>query len=220
MAKHTKSTALRAAGKWNQKMEYPNNLRLLRDATDYNQKAIADQLGIHQAEYGRMENGKRRIGKHLEKLAEILGCTPADIISDTPSAAKSPVEMIDFFALPATCCSKHQAAGYIRLDRTMSTQVERPPVMRERINGFCVMSPDNSMAPTFQTGDLCFADPDEPRRDDDWCVVTLQLGNRTLCAVRKHLGAGVYVASATEEEFEYGAELLHSAPILSVIYAR
>lgn len=195
-------------------MEYPNNLRLLRDATDFNQKAIADQLGIHQAEYGRMENGRRRIGKHLEKLAQILTCTPADIISDTPSAQTSPVEMMSFFALP------DEASGGIRYDQAMSTQVERPPVMRGRDNAFCVLSPNTLMEPALKTGDLCFADPDEPLRDDDLCVVVLEAGNRAFCYIRKFLGAGVYVASATEEEFEYGAELLHCAPILSVIYAR
>ena len=214
MANHTNSTAMRAAEKWNQKMEYANNLRFLRDATDYNQKAIADQLGIHQAEYGRMENGKRRIGKHLEKLAEILGCTPADIISDTPSATASPTDMMSFFALP------DEGSGCVRYDRALSTQVERPPVMRGRDNAFCVLSPNMLMEPALKTGDLCFADPDEPLRDDDLCVVVLQAGNRIICCIRKFLGAGVYVSTSSDEEYEYGAELLHSAPILSVIYAR
>tara|TARA_R100000388_G_scaffold15210_1_gene12144 strand:- start:272 stop:916 length:645 start_codon:yes stop_codon:yes gene_type:complete len=214
MAKHTNSTAMRAAEKWNQKMEYANNLRFLRDATDYNQKAIADQLGIHQAEYGRMENGKRRIGKHLEKLAEILGCTPADIISDTPSAKIPPIDMMSFFALP------DEGSGCVRYDQALSTQVERPPVMRGRDNAFCVLSPNMLMEPALKTGDLCFADPDEPLRDDDLCVVVLQAGNRIICCIRKFLGAGVYVSTSSDEEYEYGAELLHSAPILSVIYAR
>ena len=195
-------------------MEHPNKLRLLRDATDLNQKAIANQLGIHQAEYGRMENGKRRIGKHLEKLAGILGCTPADIISDLPTSIIAPSEMMDFFALPDA------ASGSIRYDQAMSTQVERPPVMRGRDNAFCVLTPNMLMNPVLKTGDLCFADPDEPLRDDDLCVVVLESGNRAACFIRKFLGAGVYVSTASDEEFEYGAKLLHTAPILSVIYAR
>jgi len=195
-------------------MEYPNKLRLLRDATDLNQKAIADQLGIHQAEYGRMENGKRRIGKHLEKLAGILGCTPADIISDSPTSIVAPSEMMDFFALP------DEASGGVRYDRAMATQVERPPIMRGRDNAFCVLTPNMLMQPSLKTGDLCFCDPDEPLRDDDLCVVVVEAGNRASCCIRKFLGAGTYVSTASDEEFEYGPELLHSAPILSVIYAR
>lgn len=195
-------------------MEYPNNLRLLRDATDFNQKAIADQLGIHQAEYGRMENGKRRIGKHLDNLAGILGCTPADIISDSPISAFSSSDMMNFFALP------DEASGCVRYDQALSTQVERPPVMRGRDSAFCVLCPNRIMEPALKTGDLCFADPEEPLRDDDLCVVVLQAGNRIICCIRKFLGAGVYVSTFSDEEYEYGAELLHSAPILSVIYAR
>ena len=195
-------------------MEYPNNLRFLRDAKKLNQKAIADLLNIHQAEYGRMENGKRRVGRHLEKLAEILTCTPADIISDGPSTSPTQIDMMPFYALP------DGASGAIRFDMAMSTQVERPPVMRGRSNAFCLLCPTNNMEPALQPGDLCFADPDEPPRDDDLVVVSLQAGNRILCSIRKFLGAGVYASIAGDEEFEYGPELVNAAPIMSVIYAR
>jgi len=194
-------------------MEYPNKLRFLRDATDFNQKAIADQLGIHQAEYGRMENGKRRIGKHLEKLAGILGCTTADIISDSPTSATASLNMMDFFALP-------DESGCIRFDQAMSTKIDRPPIMQNRENAFCMMNPNEENAPRLCTGDLCFCDPDEYLREDDLCVVRVTRGNRIVGCVKKFLGAGVFVAVGTNEEQEYGDEFLNAAPILSVIYAR
>ena len=194
-------------------MEYPNRLRLLRDAQKLNQKQIASHLGIHQAEYGRMENGKRRIGRHADALSEILKCDPNDLITVAGVTAATDIDFMDCFALP-------DESGGILFDLAMSTKVPRPTVMKDRPKGFCMMAPSNEMEPTFKMGDLCFCDPEEQVTDDDFCVVKVQKGNRVLGLIKKHLGANVFVTSIGGEEKEFGEELIGVAPILSVIYAR
>ena len=47
-------------------MEYPNNLRRLRDARKLTQADVAEALGINQAEYSRIEKGRQRVGTRLK----------------------------------------------------------------------------------------------------------------------------------------------------------
>ena len=194
-------------------MEYQNQLRLLRDAQKLNQKQRAEQLGIHQAEYGRMENGKRRIGRHADALAKILKCNANELVAAPDFTMAPSFDFMDCFALP-------DESGCIRFDLAMSTKVPRPPVMKDRLKGFCMMAPTNEMEPTLKMGDLCFCDPDEVARDDDICVVRIKAGNRIKASLKKFLGSGVFADIATGKESEYGEELLNVAPVLSVIYAR
>ena len=53
-------------------MESPNQIKSLRIKVGLSQSKVAMYLGISQSEYGRIELGRRKIGKYLEKLAEIL----------------------------------------------------------------------------------------------------------------------------------------------------
>jgi transcriptional regulator with XRE-family HTH domain len=47
----------------------------------YSQEQIAQQLGITQTAYGRIESGLVDIKlKHIEKLSEIFGCTSAQLL--------------------------------------------------------------------------------------------------------------------------------------------
>ena len=194
-------------------MEYPNQLRLLRDAQKLNQKQIAEHLGIHQAEYGRIENGKRRIGRHVDALTQILKCDANELVAAATVTAGSTFDFMDCFALP-------DESGCIRFDLAMSTKVPRPPVMSERPKGFCMMAPSNDMEPILKMGDLCFCDPEEEPRDDDLCVVRLEKGNRVIGSLKRYLGANVFVTASKDTEEEFGGELLGVAPVLSVIYAR
>ena len=74
-------------------MEYPNNLRRLRDARKLTQADVAEALGINQAEYSRMEKGRRRVGTHLETQTPntcLLYTSPSPrdgLLSRMPSSA-------------------------------------------------------------------------------------------------------------------------------------
>ena len=51
-------------------MEYPNNL-LCRTAARLSQMKVA--AALDKSEYSRMELGRRQVGAHADKLAEIFG---------------------------------------------------------------------------------------------------------------------------------------------------
>jgi len=70
-------------------------LRLLREYRNYSQVYIADQLGITQNAYSRIENNQTRLtADRLEKLAEILNVPLLELLSE-----KEPV--IHFSASPS-----------------------------------------------------------------------------------------------------------------------
>jgi len=195
-------------------MEYPNNLRRLRDARRLTQADVAEALGINQAEYSRIEKGRRRIGTHLAKLAEFLACDEDDILSPDSYSAPAPADDLPFYALP-------EADGKsVRFDLSMTSRLPRPPILKGRAQAFGMLNPGDAMVPRLKHGDFIFADPDEAVRDDDIVVLVLMRGNRQVAIVRQYVGADVYLCPSSDEEESFGPELLTVAPVVSVNLAR
>lgn len=63
-----------------------NKIRMFRTLRGYSQEYMADQLGMQQNSYSRIETGqnKKIAPEILKKIAEILGVTIADITSNEP----------------------------------------------------------------------------------------------------------------------------------------
>lgn len=58
-----------------------SNIKSIRELKNYTQEYIADRLGITQAGYSKIENGKTAISyKKLEKIARILEVSLQDIV--------------------------------------------------------------------------------------------------------------------------------------------
>lgn len=58
-------------------------LKQLRREKGFSQQYVAEELGLAQANYNRLENGKTELTlTKMQRLAEILGCKPTDFITD------------------------------------------------------------------------------------------------------------------------------------------
>ena len=66
-------------------MEYPNNLLALRTAARLSQSRVADAIGVSQPEYGRIKLGRRQIGTHAQKLADLFE-VDLDALTEPPEA--------------------------------------------------------------------------------------------------------------------------------------
>lgn len=196
-------------------MEYPNNLRRLRDARRLTQADVAEALGINQAEYSRMEKGRRRIGTHLEKLSEILQADEDVILSPDQYAvgADAPLH-IPLYALPEL------DGESIRFDLSMTSQLPKPSCHTGGSRVFAILNPGNVMAPRLKHGDFLYADPDEEVRDDDLCVLTLMRGNREVAIVRQACGENVWLRLDENAEETFGDELKSTSPIVFIKLAR
>lgn len=73
-------------------------LREWRVHRDLTQEALADAMGISEAYLSDIENGKKRYNQEMmEKAAQALDTTPADIISRPP--AENEATSVDIWAL-------------------------------------------------------------------------------------------------------------------------
>jgi transcriptional regulator with XRE-family HTH domain len=78
-------------------MNFPMNLKRLRLERGLTQAALAAQCGLAQPHIAAMEQGQRQPGlPTLQRIAEALGCGPADLLSERDSG-------LDRFALDALC---------------------------------------------------------------------------------------------------------------------
>lgn len=196
-------------------MEYPNNLRRLRDARRLTQADVAEALGINQAEYSRMEKGRRRIGTHLEKLSEILQADEDAILSpDQYAVGADAPSHIPLYALPEL------DGESIRYDLSMTSQLPKPTCHTGGSRVFAILNPGNVMAPRLKHGDFLYADPDEEVRDDDLCVLTFMRGNREVAIVRQACGGNVWLRLDENAEETFGDELKSTSPIVAIKLAR
>ena len=195
-------------------MEYPNNLRRLRDARKLTQAEVADALGINQAEYSRMEKGRRRVGTHLETLTEILACDNAEILApDQYAGTTDQFRDIPLYALPEI------DGESIRFDLAMTSRLPKPDYTVGP-RSFAMLCNGNVMAPRVHHGDFVYADPDEPLRDNDLCVLTLMRGNREVAIIRQSCGEDMWLRLDLGSEESFGKELKLVAPIMGLRFAR
>lgn len=63
-------------------------LKQIRKAKGLSQQDVADEMGLAQANYNKLENGKTELTlTKMERLAAILGCEPVDLIIDRDIAS-------------------------------------------------------------------------------------------------------------------------------------
>jgi transcriptional regulator with XRE-family HTH domain len=148
------------------KLEHPNNLRPLRANANLTQKEIAERLGVHQAEYGRMEKGRRRIGRHLGRLSEILSCEPSVITEEQNLSVSERPTALTLFSLPEI-----DGEG-VRIDGEMTSTVPCPEILKSTAGAFAIYNHGNQMAPRLRHGDLLFCDPKAKLKHDDVCVIS------------------------------------------------
>lgn len=97
-------------------------IKALRNAKNFTQEQVADQIGISRQKYARIESGVNSITLDiLSRVAEVLGVTVGDItrvLDETPvvayrvgekgGSAKKIFDMLDLFYANKHMCAKLQ----------------------------------------------------------------------------------------------------------------
>lgn len=150
-------------------MEYPNNLLALRTALRLSQQRVAETLGLSQPEYGRIELGRRQIGTHANKMAELFG-TSIEALTEQPEAPEH-----DQGYVSLTMPVYGRPIDRIRLDFKCESieMTSKPSHMAGNKDAYAVYCPGDHMAPRVRAGELLFIDPWRPIKSSDLVLVQL-----------------------------------------------
>ena len=142
-------------------MDYQNNLRRLRLAVGVRQSDIASAINIGQAEYSRIESGKRKITPHAAALAKALDVKEDEIteeyVADVINSI-APTETIPVFGFPSP------DGDGLNFKKTMMSRVDCPPDLAAVEDAYACFCYCNKLSPKISAGDLAFVNPNiEPK---------------------------------------------------------
>lgn len=202
-------------------MSFSNNLRELRRKTNLTQTEVADILEIGQAEYSRIESGKRKIHPHKERLAEILKVRLDNIVEvDQEGAAlnKPPLPpQLPVYGFPLA-----SGQGFDFTQQMMS-KVDRPDELLDVDDAYACFCFGDRLKPVIKNGDLAFVNPNIEPRDGGLVVVRLdsngkERGLLAQLVTTYKVGATVQFLEPFEE-MALGAEVKSVEPVVMVKYA-
>lgn len=150
-------------------MEFPNNLLACRTAARLSQVRVAQELNVSQSEYSRMEIGRRQVGPHAEKLAEIFGVSIERLLEHSKLETAPPENGYTSTKLPVY--GRRMVGRYcmLQFDEEPIEMVDKPSSLTAHAYGVYV--PGDSMEPRIKAGDLLYIEPHQPVRKDDLVVV-------------------------------------------------
>lgn len=142
-------------------MEYQNNLKRLRVMVGKRQADIAAILNIGQAEYSRIESGKRKITPHQPALAKAFGVEQNEIteeyVADVINSA-APAETIPVYGFPSP------DGDGLNFSKQMMSKVDCPSDLAAVDGAYACFCYDNKLSPKICAGDLAFVNPNiEPK---------------------------------------------------------
>ena len=154
-------------------MEFPNNLLACRTASRFSQMKVAKALGVSQSEYSRMELGRRQVGTHADKLAEIFGVTREKLLELQDTHLKVAPSGNNHVTPKLPVYGQHVIGQHctIRFDEDPVEMVDRPLPLASNKDAYGVYVHGDSMEPRVKTGDLLYVEPHQPVRINDLVVV-------------------------------------------------
>jgi len=197
---------------------YRNNLRALRLERNVTQVEVAKALDIGQAEYSRIEGGKRKIYPHKAKIAEFLKVNETDIIesftdgSEVDRPALSPTLPVFGFPLP-------DGRGFDFTQQMMS-KVDRPSSCKEPAAYACFCFGE-CLQPQINNGDIAFVNPTLEPREGGLIVLRYKANEKErglLCRYLGKKGDDVFVEWRDGEEV-FKINDVQTHPVVSVHYA-
>ena len=137
-------------------MEYQNNLKTLRLMAGKRQADIAASLNIGQAEYSRIESGKRKITPHQPALAKAFGVEQDQIteeyVADVINSI-APAETLPVFGFPSP------DGDGLNFSKQMMSKVDCPPDLAAIDGAYACFCYCNKLSPKISAGDLAFVNP-------------------------------------------------------------
>ena len=154
-------------------MEYPNNLLACRTAARLSQMKVAAALDVSQSEYSRMELGRRQVGAHAEKLADIFGVTTEKLLEFHGSNLETAPPENGYVATKLPIFGRRVVGKHcmIKFDQEPVEMAEKPASLASNKEAYGVYVPGESMEPRVKTGDLLYVEPHQPIRKEDLVVV-------------------------------------------------
>ena len=196
---------------------YRNNLRALRSERNVTQVELSKALEIGQAEYSRIEGGKRKIYPHKAKIAEFLKISESDIIetsngNEVDRPALSPTIAVYGFPLP-------NGQGFDFTQQMMS-KVDRLPGCSNDKAYACFCFGDH-LKPQINNGDIAFVNPDLKPREGGLVVVRFDANGQERGLLCQFSGtkAGKTVVSLGDDEEVFDEAQCKIEPVVSVQYA-
>jgi len=194
---------------------YKNNLRILRKTKGLNQAEISQHLAIGQAEFSRIEQGKRPIGQHLTAIAKALDVTPDAVKEDVIDVVN------DYHATEITLpvygfpCSSGSGLNFTK---TMMSRVDCPPELEAVDGAYASFCFGDALAPKISNGDLAFVNPTiEPKIGSLVIVRTARRGFMGLLASNDKAGCVVETTNP-QEEIEFTRDVESVDQIVMVKY--
>lgn len=202
-------------------MRFKNNLKKLRVQVNLTQIELAERLKIGQAEYSRIESGKRKIHPHKAAMAEALGVGFDEIIETTIDG-----DMVDAAPLPPDLpvygFPTSVGKGF-KFTQQMMSKVARPEELAGVENAYACFCFGDHLEPTIKNGDLAFVNPNIEPRQGSLVVVRMDngAGERGLLAQLVTLykvGCTVQFLNPFDE-IALGKEVISVEPVVMVKYA-
>jgi len=196
---------------------YRNNLRALRSERNVTQVELSKALNIGQAEYSRIEGGKRKIYPHKVKIAEFLKISESDIVetsngNEVDRPALSPTLPVFGFPLPS-------GRGFDFTQQMMS-KVDRPSSCSNGDAYACFCFGDH-LQPQINNGDMAFINPDLTPREGGLVVVRYAANDQErglLCEFAGKKSDKVFVRLG-DDELTFDEAQCKVEPVVSVNYA-
>jgi transcriptional regulator with XRE-family HTH domain len=137
-------------------LEYVNNLKRLRLVVGLRQADIAASLNIGQAEYSRIESGKRKITPHQPALAKAFGVEQNEIteeyVADVINSI-APTETLPVYGFPSP------DGDGLNFSKQMMSKVDCPPDLAAVDGAYACFCYCNKLSPKICAGDLAFVNP-------------------------------------------------------------
>lgn len=196
---------------------YRNNLRALRSERNVTQVELSKALNIGQAEYSRIESGKRKIYPHKVKIAEFLKISESDIVEtsngnevDRPSL--SPTLPVYGFPLPS--------GNGFDFTQQMMSKVDRPSSCSSGDAYACFCFGDH-LKPQINNGDIAFINPQLTPREGGLVVVRYDANGQErglLCEFAGKTSDKVFVRLG-DDELTFDETQCKVEPVVSINYA-
>lgn len=205
-----------------------NRLKEFRKKAGLTQAELAVRAGITQRNYlSKLENGTVTLSeKWAQKLAPLLGCSPAELIfskdqlpfnepelnailPQSPATVPIPSEMKT--DLPVYGTVECGDGDYMEFSDTFS--IKRPPIWQGRNDVYAVRASGESMVPRFFPGEIVLVDTSlKPRHGND-VIIQLHDGNgnngilRAMLKIYIKKSPTLYVFSSYNPDYDQNIEI-------------
>ena len=154
-------------------MEHPNNLLACRTAARLSQMKVAAALEVSQSEYSRMELGRRQVGAHADKLAEIFDVTVEKLLEYKGSNLETAPPENGYVIMKLPVYGKRVVGKHSMfiVEQEPIEMVDKPASLAANKDAYGVYVPGDSMEPRIKTGDLVYVEPHQPVRKNDLVVI-------------------------------------------------